>query len=741
MLILFVKWRHPRDLKHEDQTWWDAYEGQLEDIPPEHRSIIHNLNVLSECKDARDKATHVRKLSDVYLARTFYRESSPDPALFLNATDRSTGQEQHTNNCEPDIQEQKEVGLLDIMDSLISLPARNAVDHCYFQCGTGSNHEDYGHAEIIRSNQRVVAEEQHTVMRTLKRKRRPDRNEDTELELQWPRHRGQDRNSPRMAVMSLPESTPSTSSQLLSSSVDLNGVIRQVILEKKLDSNAEQQRAFEIIARHVCFGGDQLQMFIAGVGGTGKSYVVESVIRLFTLLGRRDEILVGAPTGTAAILIGGYTVHSLTLLPDHKGRDIQELIRIWKNVKYFIVDEVSMLSAVFLCQLSCRLQQAKGETNSPEDIPYGGVNMVFTGDFAQLRPVKGSPLYSHRLLKNPEMSLAQHTTGVNALKGVYLWRLVNSVVILRKNHRQHEDPTYADILSRIRIGECAAALRNGTANDNAILQSRLLHRLHISDPIYSATFQDAPIIVGRKRIRDILNIRIIAHHARNSGADVHIYHSRDRIAGATPSNDELDRLWTLSSSQTHDSLGRLPLFPGMKIMVQENLVFSAHVVNGMPGTVRDILYEEEDGRRYPIVVYVHIPQSGKLFQALQEDIVPIFPESTYFTWYPSSNPEDAVTVTRSQLPLLPAYAYTDYKAQGRSLEKAIVDPASALSLQGVYVMLSRVKRMDGLAILRHFPERKINDRLSQELREELARLEDLDRETSVRYEQDPIQYS
>ena len=49
------------------------------------------------------------------------------------------------------------------------------------------------------------------------------------------------------------------------------GMIEQVIVEMNLRSNIEQLRAFEIVAYHVCFGGEQLLMFIGGVGGTGKT--------------------------------------------------------------------------------------------------------------------------------------------------------------------------------------------------------------------------------------------------------------------------------------------------------------------------------------------------------------------------------------------------------------------------------------------------------------------------------------
>ncbi|KAI9058878.1 hypothetical protein FKP32DRAFT_1553246, partial [Trametes sanguinea] len=141
-------------------------------------------------------------------------------------------------------------------------------------------------------------------------------------------------------------------------------------------------------------------------------------------------------------------------------------------------------------------------------------------------------------------------------------------------------------------------------------------------------------------------------------------------------NEVLQReLWSLPSSATEDSLGRLPLFPGMKVMIQENIALSRNVVNGAEGILTDIKYRVDDrGRRYAIVVYVRIPGAGKISETLDDDIVPIFPEPVSFKY---GVPEDGVvkmrTVSRLQLPILPAYAYTDYKSQGRSLDRAIVD--------------------------------------------------------------------
>ena len=123
------------------------------------------------------------------------------------------------------------------------------------------------------------------------------------------------------------------------------------------------------------------------------------------------------------------------------------------------------------------LLSPKADSDIAEDAPFGGVNVIFTGDFGQLRPVKGSPLYSYRLIHHPRLQDAQNGSVISALKGVYLWRLVNIVVILRRNQRQQHDRAYAELLNRVRVGESEEAHHSGRAHDFATLQSRVLHNI------------------------------------------------------------------------------------------------------------------------------------------------------------------------------------------------------------------------------------------------------------------------
>jgi hypothetical protein len=123
-------------------------------------------------------------------------------------------------------------------------------------------------------------------------------------------------------------------------------------------------------------------------------------------------------------------------------------------------------------------------------------------------------------------------------------------------------------------------------------------------------------------------------------------------------------------------------------MVTENLSVPFKIVNGSEGHVTDIKYrQDEKGRHFAAVVCISIPGCHVHVLGLSRGTVPIFPSSTSIKHQTHTGQTTAKSFSRRQVPLVPAYSYTDYESQGRTLTRAIVDVASARG-QGVYVMLS-----------------------------------------------------
>ena len=196
---------------------------------------------------------------------------------------------------------------------------------------------------------------------------------------------------------------------------------------------------------------DPARVLLHGPGGCGKSVVVRA---LATLLRReRVGVALAAPTGCAAFLINGATLHSCLHLPVEnasfgraedaplpEGPMLQNLLDFWKPVRVLIIDEVSMVSSEMLGRIDVRLRVYKRR----QEQPFGGIAILLCGDLYQLSPPRGQAVFAAEVL----------------------WRLF-SVCELSGNHRAAQDPEFAALLERVRVGR-------HTDRDVALLQSRVL---------------------------------------------------------------------------------------------------------------------------------------------------------------------------------------------------------------------------------------------------------------------------
>jgi ATP-dependent exoDNAse (exonuclease V) alpha subunit len=138
-----------------------------------------------------------------------------------------------------------------------------------------------------------------------------------------------------------------------------------------------QEEAIAAIKR-----GDNV--FISGSAGVGKSYVINNSIN-------RKTTVIAAPTGIAALNVGGETCHSLfglpTGLPSEKDKffippKMKEIFGEGSNVTTVVIDEISMLRADYFDLISDKLKIVKGN-----DLPFGGLQIIIVGDLFQLPPI------------------------------------------------------------------------------------------------------------------------------------------------------------------------------------------------------------------------------------------------------------------------------------------------------------------------------------------------------------------
>ena len=175
---------------------------------------------------------------------------------------------------------------------------------------------------------------------------------------------------------------------------------------------------------------------------------------------KSHRFVVLGPTGSSAALLNGSTYHSFLGVPmsgmgiRNEATSIAQVRARLDGVDYIFLDEVSMLSCHDMYKIAAQL--AKALNNFDE--PYGGMNMIFAGDFAQLPPVGGQSLYSHSV--GTQVHSGLKPGGQEAAVGKALWHQVTTVVILRENMRQKtqtpEDASLRKALVNMRYGNCTA---------------------------------------------------------------------------------------------------------------------------------------------------------------------------------------------------------------------------------------------------------------------------------------------
>ncbi len=382
------------------------------------------------------------------------------------------------------------------------------------------------------------------------------------------------------------------------------GLIAKTVKNFKLKK--EQERAFRIIANHsVTPEAEQLKMYLGGMAGTGKSQVVRALMNFLKARNESHRFVVLGPTGTSAALLGGSTYHSfLGIRMGGGGRNenatLAQLRGRLEGVDYIFLDEVSMLACHEMHKISSQLAKAL----NVHDLPYGGMNMIFSGDFAQLPPVGGSSLYSGQVGTQVDSALKPHLQ--EAAHGKALWHQVTTAVILRENMRQRtqslEDAALRTALVNMRYGAC-------TQEDIQFLRSRIAGRRPDQPKVSSKDFRNVAIICGIHTQKDMINQLGCERFAAETGQKLTNFYSIDKWGkGADPADkkrqsrskksaskskhksneidfDDQREIWRLRHGATGNFAGKLPLCLGMPVMIRNNDATELCITKGQEGFV------------------------------------------------------------------------------------------------------------------------------------------------------------
>ena len=499
-------------------------------------------------------------------------------------------------------------------------------------------------------------------------------------------------------------------------------------------------------------------MCIPGPGGTGKSRLINAITQYFVKTERKEKLRKLGPTAVSASLIGGNTIHSfLTYLRSTKRQKktmkpgFSNVENNWKNVEYLIIDEISMVGLKLLARLNEILTLGK---RTPPEVPFGGINVIFLGDYIQYMPVLDKPLYA-----NLERSSSNHMpteTDVQYGVGRSLVLQINTVTKLTKQMRT-EDEKYLALLNHLRLGET-------TRVDFEYLCKRIIGPGKAVQSLKEKPWRDAPILVFRNQLRTEINNRVAANKAKEMNTSLIVVVAHDKVRSKNGVHDVIyERLLHLSDNKTELLPGFLPLVPNMPVLLTDNIACELGLSNGTQGIFRELVYDDKEDPvtfdmnnavfpsntiyvRKPLYALVEIntSQVETSLDGLQPKLIPIslikkgFSISIKQLLGPlleqrsGRKAPDMINVSRAQLPIVPAFAITTYKAQGLTMGKIVVDlqlPPPGSQVASIYVPLSRVKRAEDLAILRPFDMKVLQIRPSSAQNAELARLDELDRKT------------
>jgi len=403
------------------------------------------------------------------------------------------------------------------------------------------------------------------------------------------------------------------------------------------------QQGIEITqSQALCILKTGTNVFLTGGPGSGKTYVINKYVDYLRSHGIEPAIT--ASTGIAATHIGGMTIHSWsgigikTKLDKSALKQItsrEHVARRVRRAKILIIEEISMLTGETLSMVDVVCRAIK-QTQKP----FGGLQVIFAGDFFQLPPV-----VKREIDENVQTTFIK--TSSRFAYGSEAWKATDpTVCYLSEQHRQDDDNFLAIL----------AAIRGNTFNSD--------HLCYLEDRKIKCDLvpKNAVKLFSHNADVDRLNDEVLAKLPGNAHEFIMILFGPETLVAAL--------IKGCLSPET------LRLKVGAAVMFTKNNPKEGFV-NGTLGTVSGF----DKTSDYPLI---------KLRNGRQIKVKPM-------DWTVEEN--GRVRAQVSQLPLRLAWAITVHKSQGMNLDEAVMDLSSVFEFGQGYVALSRVRRLSGLYIL------------------------------------------
>ena len=416
------------------------------------------------------------------------------------------------------------------------------------------------------------------------------------------------------------------------------------------------------IAERVLGGGENI--FLTGPAGTGKSflfsYIKQELLRAHP---EANGVAVTAPTGVAAVNVGGQTIHSWAGVGLGRGSTESLIARVgksdkasrrWKSAKVLLIDEISMLDSNLFDVLAEIGAAVRGVSS-----PFGGLQLIVCGDFYQLPPVGLNP-----------------GQGKSFAFDSLAWRLARIVTVtLTEVIRQKSDLRFIPILNEIREGELSAA------TVDALAACHVSRKKRPTDGILPTRLYCKNCDVDKENAARLAGLAAPPIVFDASQTDVY--------GGGAASNARARQ--TVCDDLEKKVPQCITLKLGAQVVLLRNLDQRAQLVNGSRGVVAR--FERSEGGEKASGGYGAVECKGVMLPVVRFDCGVEKRIGLYEVWVGRGA---LGSLTRRQLPLKLAWALTVHKSQGMSLSRVEVNVGDAFDFGQVYVALSRAESRVGL---------------------------------------------
>lgn len=463
-----------------------------------------------------------------------------------------------------------------------------------------------------------------------------------------------------------------------------NVMSKQEYCEMVRATNAEQRDLIlQVIHSMHSFDDNSkpLQIFFTGPAGCGKTFTLRILMETYNRFSQahntqNNAYVACASTGKAAVAIGGTTVHSafrITMSRRQSSKLSFEALQLYRNafanVKAIIIDETSMLGANILNTVHVRLQEITGNY----DDPFGGMQIVFSGDLRQLPPVNARPVFK---------------PCANSIHGAVLWHSLDFYPLIQVMRQSNEQ--FSSILTKIGNGEqmspeeitlIESRFRTAEWCQQHVPQAiRLFHRNVDVDRYNSVSLVDREAV-------------------ECTAVDVYSgYKDNSQLVGART------KVHKMSVVETGGLPYLLRLAVGTPYMLTTNVDVEDGIVNGAIGELMFIEHNEDDPQQNITRLWLMFENDsiGKTLRVKARPMVFSKPGVLRPEWTPIAKRSANVSLNggvkckRVQFPVVSACALTVHKSQGGTFSEVVYNYEKSQEQQLVYVGLSRVTSIEGL---------------------------------------------